>query len=204
MVRYIYTLNLHFVLQKEIKECVFYCTGSTGSTWARVLDSTRIEVDWEVEEVGRCDVEYRSMPSTNWTTAIEDVEGPPVVLDLLPGASYSFRVVSKSTSKATSTSPIVNLPLGDGTAWEAEQFVARYLELDEIGKGRFATVRRARDRGTGQEVALKETPRQKQSRSLTRAEYDLLASTHHGNIVRALAMFENAPQLGVDTIVLEL
>jgi hypothetical protein len=82
--------------------------------------------------------------------------------------------------------------------------VARYLELDEIGKGRFAVVRRARDRGTGQEVALKQTPRQKQSRSLTRAEYDLLASTHHGNIVRAFALFENAPQLGVDTIVLEL
>ncbi|XP_058808184.1 triple functional domain protein-like isoform X3 [Phymastichus coffea] len=178
-------------------------TGGTGTTWARVLDSTRIEVDWEGHEVGRCDVEYRSMPSTNWTMAIEDVDGPPVILELLPGASYSFRAVGKNGS-LTSASPVVNLPLGDGTAWEAEQFVARYLELDEIGKGRFAVVRRARDRGTGQEVALKQTPRQKQSRSLTRAEYDLLASTHHGNIVRAFALFENAPQLGVDTIVLEL
>lgn len=143
------------------------------------------------------------MPSTNWTTALEDIAGPPVVLDLLPGASYSFRVVGKN-GNLTSASPTVNLPLGDGTAWEAEQFVARYLELDEIGKGRFAIVRRARDRGTGQEVALKQTPRQKQSRSLTRAEYELLASNHHGNIVRAFALFENAPQLGVDTIVLEL
>ncbi|XP_011495502.1 PREDICTED: kalirin isoform X2 [Ceratosolen solmsi marchali] len=178
-------------------------SGGTGTTWARVLDSTRIEVDWEGKEIGRCEVEYRSMPSTNWTTALEDIESPPVVLDLLPGASYSFRVVGKNGS-LTSASPVVNLPLGDGTAWEAEQFVARYLELDEIGKGRFAVVRRARDRGTGQEVALKQTPRQKQSRSLTRAEYDLLASTHHGNIVRAFALFENAPQLGVDTIVLEL
>ncbi|XP_014237093.1 kalirin isoform X2 [Trichogramma pretiosum] len=178
--------------------------GGTGTTWARVIDSTRIEIDWEAEEVGRCDVEYRSMPSTNWTTALEDIEVPPVILDLLPGASYSFRVVSKATRIATTTSSIVHLPLGDGTAWEAEQFVARYLELDEIGKGRFATVRRARDRGTGQEVALKQTPRPKQSRSLTRAEYELLASTHHGNIVRAFAMFENAPMFGVDTIVLEL
>lgn len=169
-----------------------------------MVDSTRIEIDWEVEEIGRWDVEYRSMPSTNWTTAREDVDKPPVEVELLPGASYSFRAVNRTTRKATSTSSIVHLPLGDGTFWEAEQFVARYLELDEIGKGRFATVRRARDRGTGQEVALKQTPRQKQSRSLTRAEYELLASTHHGNIVRAFAMFENAPMFSVDTIVLEL
>ncbi|XP_014207348.1 triple functional domain protein-like [Copidosoma floridanum] len=183
--------------------------GGTGMTWARVLDwevdmgHGRIEVDWEPEEVGRCDVEYRSAPSANWTTALEDIESPPVVLELLPGASYSFRVVSRSNGSVTSASPIVNLPLGDATSWESEQFVARYLELDEIGKGRYAAVRRARDRGTGQEVALKQTPRQKQSRSLTRAEYELLASTHHGNIVRAFALFENST-LGVDTIVLEL
>ena len=160
-------------------------------------------MDWEDREVGKCSVEFRSLPSSNWTLALEEVENPPVVLDLLPGTSYSFRVVGKN-GIATSASPIVNLPLGDGTAWEAEQFVARYLELDELGKGRFAVVRRARDRGTGQEVALKQTPRRKQSRSLTRAEYDLLASTHHGNIVRAFALFENAPQPGIDTIVLEL
>ncbi|XP_051163454.1 triple functional domain protein isoform X3 [Leptopilina boulardi] len=178
-------------------------TGGSGTTWARVLDSTRIEIDWEDREVGKCSVEYRSLPSFNWTLAIEEVESPPVMLDLLPGTSYSFRVVGKN-GITTSASPIVNLTLGDGTAWEAEQFVARYLELDELGKGRFAIVRRARDRGTGQEVALKQTPRRKQSRSLTRAEYDLLASTHHGNIVRAFALFENAPQPGIDTIVLEL
>lgn len=143
------------------------------------------------------------MPSAHWTTALEDVESPPVTLDLLPGASYSFRVVSKN-GNVSPASPIVNLPLGDAAAWEAEQFVARYLELDELSKGRFAVVRRARDRGTGQEVALKQIHRQKQSRSLTRAEYDLLAAIHHGNIVRAFALFENAPQQGIDTIVLEL
>ncbi|XP_033224250.1 kalirin isoform X3 [Belonocnema kinseyi] len=178
-------------------------TGGSGTTWARVLDSSRIEVDWEDREVGKCSIEYRSLPSSKWTLALEEVEGPPAFLDLLPGTSYSFRVVGKN-GITTSASPVVNLSLGDGTAWEAEQFVARYLELDELGKGRFAVVRRARDRGTGQEVALKQTPRRKQSRSRSRAEYDLLASTHHGNIVRAFALFENAPQPGIDTIVLEL
>lgn len=134
---------------------------------------------------------------------MKEVKSPPTVLELLPGTSYSFRIVGKS-GNATSPSAVITLPTDEGISWEAEQFIGRYLELDELGKGRFAIVRRARDRGTGHEVALKQTPRHKQSRSLTRSEYDLLASTHHANIVRAFALFENAPQPGVDTIVLEL
>ncbi|XP_023289652.1 LOW QUALITY PROTEIN: triple functional domain protein [Orussus abietinus] len=179
-------------------------TGASGTTWARVLGSDRVEVDWEPGDVpGPCTVERRTVPSANWQVAAERVAGPPVVLRLSPGASYSFRAVSRDGS-ASSPSTVVALPLDDGTGWEAEQFVGRYLELDELGRGRFAVVRRARDRGTGQEVALKQTPRHKQSRASTRAEYELLASTHHANVVRAFALFENAPQPGVDTIVLEL
>lgn len=158
---------------------------------------------WEDRKNGPYDVEYRSVPSLNWTLGAKNVDSPPVVLELLPGTSYSFRVVSRN-NLVCSASPVVNLPLGESTSWEAEQFTTRYLELDEIGKGRFAKVRRARDRGTGQEVALKQSSRLKQSRSLTRAEYELLASVHHGNIIRAFALFENAPQSGIDTIVLEL
>lgn len=149
-------------------------------------------------------MEYRTIPSTTWVTIVEDVKNPPVILELLAGASYSFRVVEKHGNGGTSPSAVITLPLDESMSWEAEQFIGRYLELDELGKGRYARVRRARDRGTGQEVALKQTPRHKQSRSLTRAEYDLLASTHHGNIIRAFALFENAPQPGLDTIVLEL
>ncbi|XP_066586985.1 triple functional domain protein isoform X3 [Prorops nasuta] len=177
--------------------------GSDGSTWARVLGTSKIQIDWERQDLGICSIECRTMPFQNWVSVLEDVRSPPAILELPPGSSYSFRVVSKN-GNATSPSAVVTLPLDDGMGWEAEQFISRYLELDELGKGRFAMVRRARDRGTGQEVALKQTPRHKQSRALTRAEYELLASTHHGNIVRAFALFENAPQPGVDTIVLEL
>lgn len=180
-----------------------YVTGGSGTTWARVLSTTKVEVDWERPDIDSCNLEYRTIPSLEWIPVLEVVRSPPAVLELLPGASYSFRVVGKN-GNATSPSSVVTLPMDEGISWEAEQFVGRYLELDELGKGRFAIVRRARDRGTGQEVALKQTPRHKQSRLLTRAEYDLLASTHHGNIVRAFALFENAPQPGVDTIILEL
>ncbi|XP_015585806.1 triple functional domain protein isoform X4 [Cephus cinctus] len=184
----------------KITLCV---TGGNGNTWARVLGTSKIEVDWEKREAGLCNLEYRTIPSLEWMPIMDQVKTPPAILELSPGASYSFRVVGKNRI-ATSPSAVVTLPLDEGSSWEAEQFIGRYLELDELGKGRFAVVRRARDRGTGQEVALKQTPRHKQSRSLTRAEYDLLASTHHGNIVRAFALFENAPQPGVDTIILEL
>lgn len=119
-------------------------------------------------------------------------------------AKSAYNVQSiRSSPRSEASTPVANSE-EEIVGWEAEQFVGRYLELEELGVGRFARVRRARDRGTGQEVALKQTPRQKQSRSLTRAEYDFLTSTHHGNIVRAFALFENAPQPGIDTIVLEL
>lgn len=137
---------------------------------------------------------------------LNQANNPPIIVDILPDTSYSFRIVSDN-GKMTSPSAVVTLSkldVDDGAEWEAKQFIGRYLELDELGSGRYGTVRRARDKGTGQEVALKQISRHKQSRSLTRAEYDVLASTHHANIVRAFALFENAPRPGMDTIVLEL
>ncbi|XP_015125607.1 triple functional domain protein isoform X1 [Diachasma alloeum] len=180
--------------------------GATSATWARVIGTTKIQVDWEKRDIEIGTIEYRTLPSTTWIPILDDVKSPPVLLDLLAGASYSFRVLDKTGRNPVGTcpSPVVTLPLDENMSWEAEQFIGRYLELDELGKGRYALVRRARDRGTGQEVALKQTLRHKQSRALTRAEYDLLASTHHANIIRAFALFENAPQPGLDTIVLEL
>lgn len=137
---------------------------------------------------------------------LKQANEPPIVLNLSSDASYSFRVVGDDgrTTLPSTVVTLSRLEVDGGAEWEAKQFVGRYLELDELGNGRFGIVRRARDKGTGQEVALKQIPRHKQPRSLTRAEYDMLASTHHANIVRAFALFENAPRPGVDTIVLEL
>jgi len=182
--------------------------GSRSSTSARVIGSSKVEVDWEKQEIGStlCSIECRILPSQQWVPMLNQTNDPPAIVDVLPDTSYSFRVVGDD-GKMTSPSVVVTLSRLDvdsGAEWEAKQFVGRYLELDELGNGRFGTVRRARDKGTGQEVALKQIPRHKQSRSLTRAEYDVLASTHHANIVRAFALFENAPQPGMDTIVLEL
>lgn len=178
--------------------------GVSGSTWARVVGSTKIEIDWEYSSVDSYSIEGRTAPSQTWVLMATDVKHPPMTLELPSGASYSFRVVGKNGNITSSSAEVTLTGFEDNLNWETEQFIGRYLELDELGKGRFATVRRARDKGTGQEVALKQTPRHKQPRSLTRAEYDLLASSHHGNIIRAFALFENAPRPGIDTIVLEL
>lgn len=87
---------------------------------------------------------------------------------------------------------------------EIEQFTNKYIELEELGTGRFARVCCAREKGFDREVALKQISRSKQPLSLTRAEYDLLRSIRHDNIVRAFALFEDTPQPDIDTIVLEL
>jgi len=185
-------------------DCV---SGGKSSTFARVLACSKVEIDWDRQEISgvSCNIECRILPSQQWVAISKQVNEPPVLLDVSTDASYSFRVVDND-GRTTSPSIVVTLSRSDigGTEWEAKQFISRYLELDELGNGRFGTVRRARDKGTGQEVALKQIPRHKQSRLLTRAEYDVLASTHHANIVRAFALFENAPRSGVDTIVLEL
>lgn len=167
-----------------------------------------MEIDWDKQEIGSasCSIECRTLPSQQWVLMSKQANEPPVLLDVPLDVSCSFRVVSDD-GRTTLPSIVVALSrsdVGSGAEWEAKQFVGRYLELDELGNGRFGTVRRARDKGTGQEVALKQIPRHKQSRLLTRAEYDVLASTHHANVVRAFALFENAPRPGVDTIVLEL
>lgn len=190
---------------KRNRNCV---SGGKSSTIVRILGFSRVEIDWEKQEIdsASCSIECRTLPSQQWVLMLKQANEPPSVLDMPSDASYSFRVVGDS-GRMTSPSSVVTLSRLDadgGAEWEAKQFVGRYLELDELGNGRFSTVRRAKDRGTGQEVALKQTPRHKQSRSLTRAEYDLLAAAHHANIVRAFALFENAPRPGVDTIVLEL
>ncbi|EZA49568.1 Triple functional domain protein [Ooceraea biroi] len=185
-----------------------FIAGGKSGTSARVVASSKVEVDWEKQDIdsASCSIECRTLPSQQWIPVLNQANDPPAIVDVLPDTSYSFRVMGDD-GKTTSPSVVITLSRLDvdgGAEWEAKQFIGRYLELDELGSGRFGTVRRARDKGTGQEVALKQIPRHKQSRSLTRAEYDVLASTHHANIVRAFALFENAPRPGIDTIVLEL
>ncbi|KAJ8956994.1 hypothetical protein NQ318_012159 [Aromia moschata] len=152
-------------------------------------------------------VEYCKLGTGEW---ISPNEGRPVnahsfvVESLIPGETYSFRVTETQNMVVSLPSVAVTLPVADNMRWQQEQFKRRYVELEEIDRGRFSVVRLARDRGTGVEVALKQVTRRKQAHHVTQAEYFLLAATQHVNIIRSLALFDNAPLPGIDTIVLEL
>lgn len=57
---------------------------------------------------------------------------------------------------------------------------------------------------TGQLVAIKQISRSLQTLERTKSEYKLIASSQNSNIIRGLALFENIPHVGADTIVMEL
>lgn len=148
-------------------------------------------------EAGQGSVECCDHETGQWevVNALDSPVGH-IINGLTAGHTYSFRVQGGPQSQS------VTLPHESG--WQQEQFERRYQELHCIGRGRSGIVRASRDKGTAQMVALKQVERHRIPQCVTRAEYLLLASINHRNIVRSLAMFENAPSPGRDTIVLEL
>ena len=60
------------------------------------------------------------------------------------------------------------------SCWKRD-FERRYIELEELGRGRFSVVRKCQEILTGQEVAVKFINRRKQTRDETRKEYEILA-----------------------------
>ena len=60
------------------------------------------------------------------------------------------------------------------SCWKRD-FERRYIELEELGRGRFSVVRKCQEILTGEEVAVKFINRRKQSRDETRKEYEILA-----------------------------
>lgn len=132
------------------------------------------------------------------------VRSKSILTGLAAGESYTFRLVCPNTGSASIPSPAVTMPLSETHMWQQQQFTNRYATLSELGRGRFSTLRLASDLVTGQHVVLKQISRRNQDLATTKEEYKLLASAQHPNIVRGLALFENAPTPAADTIVMEL
>ncbi|KAL1516598.1 hypothetical protein ABEB36_000493 [Hypothenemus hampei] len=178
----------------------------------------------QFDQSGQFCVEYCKWGTTEWIPAkhqaVTGSDNSIIVDDLVAGETYSFRLVSLQHN-TTSLPTVVTVPIADTLLWQQEQLQRRYIELEDIGRGRFSIVRLAKDRGkfkaliltylygnstigTNVEVALKQVTRKKQPHHVTQAEYALLATIEHPNIIRSLALFDNAPHPGTDTIVLEL
>ena len=166
----------------------------------------------------------------HWQTVRDNItEGLCIVEGLVQGETYSFRVLSHSPADSTTAvsepsppSPPLTVPLADlgpavagvpphsqdkaevtellDPAWRPD-FELQYIELEEVGRGRVAVVRRCQEILTGREVAVKFVNRRKQSREQTRREYELLRKLSHPNIVSASGLFVSASS---DAIVMDL
>ncbi|XP_049818825.1 kalirin isoform X2 [Aethina tumida] len=172
-----------------------------------VVSCSSVYLEWESAEYNQFNVEHCKLGTGEWIQANNNhlvCAHHYTVENLTPGETYSFRIIAASNLVISLPSVAVTLPVADNLRWQQEQFKRRYIELEEIDRGRFSVVRLAKDRGTGVEVALKQVTRRKQPHHITQAEYTLLASMQHLNIIRSLALFDNAPLPGIDTIVLEL
>jgi serine/threonine protein kinase len=84
--------------------------------------------------------------------------------------------------------------------WQRD-FERRYIELEELGRGRFSVVRRCQEILTGNEVAVKFINRRKQIREETQKEFEILSILNHPNIVTATGLFLTATS---DAIVMKL
>lgn len=174
----------------------------------QIISCSSVSLHWDSDTISsRYFVEYCKLGSAEWLSVNNNKPVSAlsyVVEHLTPGETYSFRIISAETKLIGLPSMAITLPVADSLRWQQEQFKRRYIELEEIGRGRFSVIRKAKDRGTGHEVALKQISRRKQPHKIIQAEYSLLASMQHANIIRAMALFDNAPEPGTDTIVLEL
>ena len=84
--------------------------------------------------------------------------------------------------------------------WQRD-FERRYIELEELGRGRFSVVRRCQEILSGDEVAVKFINRRKQIREETQKEFEILSILNHPNIVSATGLFLTATS---DAIVMKL
>ncbi len=167
-----------------------------------VLSPTSVRLNWESST--SYVVEYCRLGSQMWLKADENPVKPMVVVQALtPGETYSFRLICANSNAVSLPSPSVIMPANETHLWQQQQFSNRYFSVSELGRGRFSVVRLAKDSVTSHFVAMKQISRRKQDLAVTKEEYKLMASTQHVNTVRGLALFENAPCIGIDTIIME-
>ncbi|XP_071053767.1 triple functional domain protein isoform X4 [Onthophagus taurus] len=173
----------------------------------QIVSCSSVALEWENSNHKQFLIEYCKVGSGEWISPNNNIPISShnfLIEHLVPSDTYSFRLLTFPSRQVGLPSAAVTLPVADNLRWQQEQFKRRYIELEELNRGRCAIVRKAQDRGTGQEVALKQVFRRKQSHQVTQAEYSLLVGLQHTNIVHAMALFDNAPVPGIDTIVLEL
>lgn len=197
------TVVMSATMENADNEDTFYCK----DVYVEIINPTSVRVSWDFSSstTNSYIIEYCRTGTNNWIVKDDKpVRARYILSGLTPGESYTFRLLCPNTNVASLPSASITMPLSEHHMWQQQQFNNRYTSLSELGRGRFSIVRLATDAVTEQKVALKQISRKHQDLVITQEEYKLLASSSHPNIVRGLALFENAPLQGIDTIVMEL
>ena len=90
--------------------------------------------------------------------------------------------------------------VNDTAPWQTD-FERKFIELEDLGRGRFGVVRKCQEILTGTEVAVKFVHRKRQSRDATQKEHEILAGLSNPHLVHSRGLFVTATS---DAIVLNL
>ena len=92
------------------------------------------------------------------------------------------------------------MSVNETAPWQTD-FERKFIELEDLGRGRFGVVRKCQEILTGAEVAVKFVHRKRQSRDATQKEHEILAGLSHPHLVHSRGLFVTATS---DAIVLNL
>ncbi|XP_039613341.1 kalirin isoform X3 [Polypterus senegalus] len=183
---------------------------------AQERSSTSVILRWlPPANTGNCaisgyTVEYKQEGSVKWKSiAVSTLDTFLLIEDLMPGGQYQFRVSASNPwgiSTPSEPSNIVSLPENDssydGTTihWK-DNFESSYINLAEIGRGRFSVVRKCVNRATKKEVAAKFISKRLKKKEQVAHESAILQHLQHPQF---LVLFDTFESPGCFILVLEL
>ncbi|KAL3855028.1 hypothetical protein ACJMK2_014258 [Sinanodonta woodiana] len=152
-------------------------------------------------------IEYKEAGCDHWLSAIPYVPNTSQVLgDLMPGVTYQFRVFANNTigrSHPSLSSDYVCIPTESELSeredasyaiWKTT-FDNDFSEMEELGRGRFAVVKRCIQKCSGQVLAAKLISSSLQSKEAVETEFNTLQSLQHINLVRVFDLYETSNSL---------
>uniref|UniRef100_A0A8C6YE11 Kalirin n=1 Tax=Naja naja TaxID=35670 RepID=A0A8C6YE11_NAJNA len=145
-------------------------------------------------------VEYREEGSQVWQQSVASTLDTYLVIeDLTPGCQYQFRVSASNPwgiSLPSEASEFVKLPEYDSAAdgatitWK-ENFDFAYTELNEIGRGRFAVVKKCIHKATRKDVAVKFVNKKMKKKEQAAHEAAMLQHLQHPQYITIHDTYES-------------
>ncbi|XP_048725006.1 kalirin isoform X7 [Caretta caretta] len=145
-------------------------------------------------------VEYREEGSQVWQQSVASTLDTYLVIeDLTPGCRYQFRVSASNPwgiSLPSEPSEFVSLPEYDAAAdgatvsWK-ENFDFAYMELHEIGRGRFSIVKKCIHKATRKDVAVKFISKKMKKKEQAAHEAALLQHLQHPQYITIHDTYES-------------